>query len=117
MQKEHVDCLLDHHEPRSHHAPPFDAGRTTEVALPYSGEMDHLAERACGSSGLLAFRGVAREVALEDGGVVDLLPRFVCQQRGLVRCSEPLGVSALDDPKKMTPSSSSVRLLTFEHTR
>jgi hypothetical protein len=82
-------------------------------------EMDHLAERACDSSGLLAFRGGAREVALEDGGVVDLLPRFVRQQRGLVRCGEPLGVSALDDRRRMTLSSSSanaaVRLLTLEY--
>jgi hypothetical protein len=39
--------------------------------------MDHLAERACGSSGVLRFRDSAREVALEDDGQVELLPPFV----------------------------------------
>jgi hypothetical protein len=38
MQEEHIDGLMDHHEPRSsHYLLPFDAVKTTEVALPYSG--------------------------------------------------------------------------------
>src|ERR1700722_10007179 len=38
MQEEHVDGLLDHHEPRSsHHVLPFVAERTTEGVISYGG--------------------------------------------------------------------------------